>query len=53
MRCLVLCIVEPRYAMYPPPVQLRALGDKRDDNNANRTKPLTYRQRNSMFGLVI
>ena len=53
MRCLVLCIVQPRYAMYPPPAQSRALGYKRDDNNTNRTKPLTYRQRNSMFGSVV
>lgn len=51
MRCLVLCIVEPRYAMYPPP-PLSHRGC-RDDNNANRTKPLTYRQRNSMFGPVV
>ena len=50
MRCLVLCIVE-RVMLC---TRRRPIAQGcRDDNNANRTKPLTYRQRNSMFGLVI
>lgn len=50
---MMLCPVHLQTALcYVPAAGLYIRG-MWDDNNANRAKPLTYRQRNSMFGLVL